>query len=64
MTAHSTASDVVAVRIPTGLLNSIDNAARRLGLRRSQFIRSALMQGVVAHWADFPPDHKTTNDGF
>jgi hypothetical protein len=48
-------SEVVAVRIPPDLLSSLDSAARRLGVRRSQFIRSVLLQGMIAHWSAMAP---------
>jgi metal-responsive CopG/Arc/MetJ family transcriptional regulator len=54
-TITSSTSEVVAVRIPPDLLGSLDRAAQRLGVRRSLFIRSVLLQGMIAHWSAIAP---------
>jgi metal-responsive CopG/Arc/MetJ family transcriptional regulator len=48
-------SEVVGVRVPPELLDSLDRAAQRLGLDRSQFVRSVLLQGMIAHWSAIAP---------
>jgi metal-responsive CopG/Arc/MetJ family transcriptional regulator len=40
--------ETISVRIPQALLASVDRAAHKLGLRRAQFIRGALFEGVLA----------------
>jgi metal-responsive CopG/Arc/MetJ family transcriptional regulator len=47
MTTDASGVEVLSIRIPTALLQSVDRAAHKLGLRRAAFIRGALFQGVL-----------------